>query len=498
MTSNIHGSQSSHTIANKIQSDMRRQNAYIDVPERNTIMQPVTYPPPMLSKAEIQDLHKCGQDIYDASHYLNLSYLKSINRPNFSVSPFSLYFEQRILPSLIPLMRDIAKYRPPTPFYRIDMTRPMFFVENQTRIAGLGLTIGVQKSFEQDFNPNYPNISQIGTSGALVNMLAQHILQIKTNGVVLIITSSEYLQSDKILAHELSCNFGFIVVLLTLDQLYVLDGNCIDMDRLPANQMIRPQGEGTPSGWYPIRFILRRAFNLHTIVMIKNYEVLMKAYLDNHIGIFPEMNLLEDSKLGLACMSLHATKNDFPSHLHNLYPKAGLFPRSMDEPFYYGDALLTLNQIVAMPQRQRKFVLKYAGDDLSYGCFGGRAVYRLFRISANQVRHLFNMALEQTHRGHPWMLQEADMTYYESEYLDKTTNKLAFHNRLYARNMIFYNKDAQGDVQLIAGMINLRTMWKVSGADDAIIAPLYTAPNIDVRYEPKGTHYIRRVVTFHD
>lgn len=489
------GDPTSHQIGNTIKSDMRAKNAYIAKAGHDTLMQPSTQAH-LLTERELDVLRHRGQDIYDAMLYLNQSYLRSITRPNFSVSPFKLYLEDRLTQSQIHWMRAIAANRPPTPFYRIDMTRPVFIVENQTRIAGLGLVIGVQQSYENHFNSHNSKLTQIGKHSDIVYAIGQHILKIQRDGIILLITSPEYLLSDKILAHLLNLIFGLTIVLLTLDQLEPIDGDFIDMGDVPANQTIRAQRDATPSGWHPIRFILRRAFNLHSIVMIKNYQTLLTAYLDNRVGIFPELNLLEDSKLGLACMSLNFIKQDFPEHLHNLYPTAGLVPMRMDEPFFYGDKLLTLNQIIEMCQSQRKFVLKYAGDDLAYGCFGGRAVYRLFKMSANQVRKLFELAISQTRMGHPWMLQELDLTYYESEYLDKTSNNLAFHNRLHARNMLFYNKVADGDVQLIAGMLNLRSMWKVSGANDAIIAPLYTAPNIDVRYEPKGTHYTRRIVTF--
>jgi hypothetical protein len=477
-------------IAQKVSKKMTAYGGYLQNSKRQMA---VSSEASIWTEEEAYHVYLNGKLHLDFLLHFSREFIAATKRPNYHITPLYRFIDNPNTPELVDLQRIVIENRPPSRIFRTDSATPEFLFERQSQSA-LGMPFSIKQAYEDEFDKHHLNLKPLGSNALFLSTLTTIINSYPTEGVVIIITTGDYVESEKYLCTQLQEKSGFDVIIMTEKQLIAIDGCFVDTAQIPPPQRFI-NGRAKP-GFMPIRYIIRRGWNLRDLICLNNWRNLFDAYLENQVGILPELNPLEDSKFPLAFLSSKFVY--IPDKYKNLYPTSGLIPSEFDEPFHFGGVLLTLNQIIDMSKRQRKFVIKYCGDDIRHGCFGGRQVYRLFNTTANNTKKLLIWAITQVRAGHPWMIQEVNLTHFQLESLDKNTGDLRYDDKLHARHMIFYAQDDNQHVQIINGMVNYRSLWKAAGANDAIVAPIYTAPNAQVQTLPENAHYNRRIVQLVD
>jgi hypothetical protein len=151
-------------------------------------------------------------------------------------------------------------------------------------------------------------------------------------------------------------------------------------------------------------------------------------YRDEHRDLFPETQILSDS---------------------------GLVQISTEEQ-------LTIDSYCALPDKQRRHILKYGGGTMS-GNDKGQLVFSLSRTTRKKCLALLKKAVEDFKTGEPWILQPDIGKKYAYEYLDNNDNILQGEG--YAKFSGFY-----GASGLIAKRALFKNYYKVGGSGETVCA----------------------------
>ena len=124
------------------------------------------------------------------------------------------------------------------------------------------------------------------------------------------------------------------------------------------------------------------------------------------------------------------------------------------------DKEMSIAQFSALPKRERRFYLKYAGSDVSIN-WGSKAVFRLCNDSEKACHERLKLAVKDFAKGRPWILQEEasvkeDVTFLLHDCSTKIERK---HINL---------KGFYGPYGLLGLMILYRGHFKVHGQPDTV------------------------------
>ncbi len=231
-----------------------------------------------------------------------------------------------------------------------------------------------------------------------------------------------------------------------------------------------------------VRLIFRRELTLETLSRTEFGRKVVDLYLLEALNFEPDLNLINDSKLGMAFAFDHRTKSFFSDDSRKLFLKTALY----DDRFESFNDVFSKNFkslddfLTKTSQHDRKYIYKFGGYDLSMS-FGSSHVYRLDRTK-NKDYELISQTRDKNEGE--WIMQELDETRYPVRYLKGNYEKpesceIGYSNGCASRFMIFYHKE-NGHIRPISGLANfVNDYWKARFKDSdttqgqgAIISPI--------------------------
>lgn len=231
-----------------------------------------------------------------------------------------------------------------------------------------------------------------------------------------------------------------------------------------------------------VRLIFRRELTLETLTRTQFGENVVKLYLQEELDFEPDLNLVNDSKLGMAFAFDPRTKSFFSDNSRNLFLKTCLFDDNLFSfNSVFGTDYTSFDDFVARTsQKQRSYIYKYGGYRLDMS-FGSSHVYRLDRSKSKSLQ-IVNSTKDQSEGE--WIIQSLDETRFKTRCLVgnyDVPNSCSIKNfeGSAARFMMFYSI-ADKKPQLISGIANFVTdYWKARFKDSdqklgtgAIITPI--------------------------
>ncbi len=212
-------------------------------------------------------------------------------------------------------------------------------------------------------------------------------------------------------------------------------------------------------GWTPSVKVSQidhvRAHSFHALLAENLYrEHLTSARVTYDLPL----NGLFDCKVLLPLPFWRWTREFFTEEVRSMFaPSAFLESEGVDLP---GEGLVSREEFLDRPPRQRRWYLKYAGGDLSRN-WGSRAVYRL-KTRGRQWREILEDAWDGACRGEAWILQEERTTRVHQE-----EEEMGVPADYYAKCSVLC---CYGEVFGVIGMYSKSA--KTHGQADTIVAPL--------------------------
>ncbi len=193
------------------------------------------------------------------------------------------------------------------------------------------------------------------------------------------------------------------------------------------------------------------------------------SFTEYGVIIEPPLNLVCGEKLALALPFHPKTSCYFPDEVRSLFPQTTLI-----EPDAYltrdGDRIYLNEDFCKLGRSKRRYVIKYAGPDIKR-ISGARGVFNLSHFNSKQVSGIIGNAIQDYHRGHPWILQPVVRAQYPIRYWNEPTNEIVTEE-MYIRLTPFYLRRNNGVVSLLGGAVNTSGYWKVSGREDSVLLPI--------------------------
>ena len=212
-------------------------------------------------------------------------------------------------------------------------------------------------------------------------------------------------------------------------------------------------------------------FGLNSSIKKKGWPELWEAYLSGDVKIEPPPTSLYDSKIGHLLPFIPEVADRFPDAVRDLFPPTWLVSHDTEVPILEKgmEKMMAVDDIPYLGQKQREFVLKYAGADPSiYGA--GKAVYQLDgkRTGRHGAEELLIKALyDWDNSKNPWMLQPRLKVPHEVTYLDPSASRRLTSDSMRARIMPNYRQTDTG-IELIGGSALFSKKWKVHGQSDSV------------------------------
>lgn len=227
----------------------------------------------------------------------------------------------------------------------------------------------------------------------------------------------------------------------------------------------------SPRDFYKVHVI--KSFSMYWKSLIQKYifnngHDLIRKYKGRGSGrsvdILPYPNLLHEQKIIMALVRELKFKDNFTEEEIKLFPESYIIKKSsimgFDERSY------SLQDIVEMPRKERRFIVKYAGLDLRIN-WGGRAVYRLKMLSRKQTERIISNALASYEKyQEPWILQKDISSKTNIEYFDVKNNLLKNADLYKLCRPYYIHLPDNNDVELIDIMVLFRNNFKVHAKED--------------------------------
>jgi hypothetical protein len=172
---------------------------------------------------------------------------------------------------------------------------------------------------------------------------------------------------------------------------------------------------------------------------------------------------LFDGKILMAWPFWHRTRDAFDDEVRSLFPHT-----SVIEPagvvLTNGDHV-TLDEFCAIPARQRKYYIKYAGTDVAIN-WGSKSVYLASTLTRPKCRELMDRILADRERHRYWILQESVRHSEPVVALERTGERLEID--AYSKISGFYGPNG-----LMAIWVMHRRSHKVHGSAETVLSLVY-------------------------
>jgi len=213
-----------------------------------------------------------------------------------------------------------------------------------------------------------------------------------------------------------------------------------------------------------VRIVFRRELTLETLSRTDFGRKVVNLYLLDGLTFEPDLNLINDAKLGMAFAFDKRTRQFFSDSSRDLFLKTCLFDDELESfnGVFNKEYTDFSSYIENTSQTERNLVYKYGGYDLQMS-FGSSHVYRLDR-TRNKALEIINMTKHL--KSGEWILQEFDGTRFPARYaIGDFTNRDSLQIKISpntaARFMLFYQANKSGTYEPILGLANLVTdHWK--------------------------------------
>lgn len=208
-----------------------------------------------------------------------------------------------------------------------------------------------------------------------------------------------------------------------------------------------------------ISLIFRKQISLETLGKTAFGREITKLYLDGALRFEPDLDIVNDMKIGMALAFDKRTRNFFSDQSRSLFLKTAL----ADKQLLSFNSVFNTNYkniedfISRTTKSKRRFIYKYAGMEM-FMSFGGSYVFRL-DDSENHVRQILSQ------NGRAWILQELDrqrftLRYLKGNYDKPETCRIATSDKFKARIELFYYVEDE-KVELISTLANfVNDHWK--------------------------------------
>jgi|GEM_PF-3787375 len=396
----------------------------------------------------------------------------------------------------IKIQRIIATERPRSVWIRTDESKPGFIVEIQRRNGGLCWWTN-RLDAHQLFFPLEANELSTDLTNGYVQPIIWLAEDAKTPFTVLI-TPTKDIPSQTWFANRLNQESDLVAIPVPSEIL----GKCINGTTLeitlelrdildsPASNYIWPK-ELAGKTEIPIGTIYRRELNIIDFTQFRNFGELFSAYLKGDIIIQPELNVLADTKVGMGLYFDPEFQPYLTPEEQGLFPATAFMPQDFHTEFILGNQVLTLGMMSKMSRNERKIFVKYGGPNMYYS-YGGRGVFRGMDGSIPNFVDMIKDVFGRMKNGHPWLIQEADITYYPMSYYNHETNSAIYDPRMHARICHHYFRHPDGRVTYCAADGVTRHHWKATSANDAVVAPVRVTLGKRLKLESHKQGFIRK------
>ncbi len=201
-----------------------------------------------------------------------------------------------------------------------------------------------------------------------------------------------------------------------------------------------------------VKVVFRRELTLETLLKSNFGENIVHLYLDGAVSFEPSLNLINDSKLGMALAFDERAEPYFSDESRSLFLPTSFYDSHMlsfNSVFNYEFDSMD-DMLAGLSARNRKFVFKYGGSDLIKS-FGAGSVYRLDRAT-KLTKRIINKEEAYSRNINEWIIQEMDPTKFKIKFLqgnydDPTTCSVGTSENAAARIMIMAQKNRNKDLQ---------------------------------------------------
>ena len=181
--------------------------------------------------------------------------------------------------------------------------------------------------------------------------------------------------------------------------------------------------------------------------------------------IEPSLNLLFEQKILSALVYESEFYGLFTDEERELFPRTYLIKNKTNMGF---PGVRRIEDIAELPERRRKFVLKYAGLDLDINC-RSRAVYRLSELSQRKTREMLKKALlDYENFREPWIIQEDVSAKENIEYFDRKDKQIKSGSYYRLFRPYFFSEGKNGQTELIDIAVIFRKKFKVHKQNDSV------------------------------
>jgi hypothetical protein len=214
-----------------------------------------------------------------------------------------------------------------------------------------------------------------------------------------------------------------------------------------------------------VRIVFRRELTLETLSETDFGEEVIQSYLAQEVSFEPGLNLINDSKFGMALAFDDRTKHFYSDESREIFLPTSLY----DDEFKSFNSVFGTNYsglgdyLDRTTPSQRKHIYKFGGFNLKMS-FGSAEVYRMDRTEST-VRKVLAESKAAVDTSNSWIMQEFDphrfnVRYLKGDYEKPETCEIGVSENSSARIMVFYSHwDSKVDfINISANFVN--DHWK--------------------------------------
>ncbi len=430
----------------------------------------ITADPFHISFTEYTELQKRGQDLQNWIEEQQIMFDEVENSK--SLSWFTDILKNNHSPDTLRYQFLINKMRRPSKIMRVDLSSfPFNSHEAQLRWGGVGHIQNIPKVFNAAVPFEKSETDLLRTEMKEVVAKVLHDQATEENECGIYITPTKFADETKNFVSEIE---GLYVMMVSdfNEQNFLFTGE--DLIHKESGKKVR--------------IVFRRELTLETLARTEFGRKVIDLYLVEALSFEPDLNLINDAKLGMAFAFDSRTKQFFSDESRKLFLKTSLYDDKFESfnSVFRKDFTSLQDFLDRTSQKERSYIYKYGGYDLSMS-FGSSHVYRLDR-SKNKANEIILETMNQ--KPGEWIMQEFDSTRYPvrfaiGDYNDRDSMSISESRSCSARFMLFYLLSDSNKYEMVSGLANfVNDYWKARFKDSntqtgvgSIITPIRVVKN---------------------
>lgn len=408
----------------------------------------VTADPFFVSESDYKAFKENGKAVCDWLIEQNELFLESFFSPSLK---WLKQFWEKVLPKdALETQLSLAKLKPRLPeIFRVDLSSlPFGSHEAQLRWGGNGHLHHIPEAFKK-LVPIDKDEEEINSNliDAFQNVIDKHC--VNDDECCLLMYSYKYKDEMKDFTQYLRNTY--LIPTTSISSEYLL---------VQGNKLIHKESGKT------VKLIFRKELNLLTLLSSDMGRQLVDLAMDNEVVFEPNLNLINDMKLGMAFAFDPRTSQFFSDKSRSLFLPTSLYDRNMESFNMVFDKEYASFEdfITSTSQKERDYVFKYGGPNLPLS-HGSSNVFRIDR-SRNVSRKVINESIAKIRDEREWIIQKFDNARFDIRFLkgnytkpETCTAEIAYNCP--ARIMLIYKTETNGEVNLVNGLANfVNDYWK--------------------------------------